>query len=250
MTAPEHDRGQAVAMPSAHCLVTGANRGIGLEFVHQLLARGDRVIATARHPGKANALNALAGEYPGRLHILPLDVADPRAIAELQRELLLVSDDSERDRLDLLVNCAGVLHSGERFGAIDAATLDDSFRVNAMGPFLLTQALAPRLADGARVANITSELGSIGSVTRFGTPSYNISKAAQNMATVLLAAALRPRNVTVVALHPGWVQTDMGGAGATVTPKASVGGLLHTIDRLQLADSAHFLDWKGKPLPW
>ena len=250
MTAPEHDHGQAVAMPSAHCLVTGANRGIGLEFVHQLLARGDRVIATARHPGKANALNALAGEYPGRLHILPLDVADARAIAELQRELLLISDDSERDRLDLLVNCAGVLHSGERFSAVDAAILDDSFRVNAMGPFLLTQALAPRLADGARVANITSELGSIGSVTRFGTPSYNISKAAQNMATVLLAAALRPRNITVVALHPGWVQTDMGGAGATVTPQASVSGLLHTIDRLQPADSGHFLDWKGKPLPW
>ena len=237
-------------MSSVHCLVTGANRGIGLEFVHQLLARGDRVIATARHPGKANALNALAGEHPGRLHILPLDVADPRAIAELQRELLLVSDDSERDRLDLLVNCAGVLHSGERFGAVDAAILDDSFRVNAMGPFLLTQALAPRLADGARVVNITSELGSIGSVTRFGPPSYNISKAAQNMATVLLAAALRPRNITVVALHPGWVQTDMGGAGATVTPQASVSGLLHTIDRLQLADSGHFLDWKGKPLPW
>jgi NAD(P)-dependent dehydrogenase (short-subunit alcohol dehydrogenase family) len=229
-------------------LVTGANRGLGLEFVRQLLARGDRVVATCRHPGKATALNALAGEHPGRLHVLPLDVADPRAIAELQRELLLLADDG--DRLDLLVNGAGVLHSGERFGSVSAVNLDDSFRTNAMGPFLLTQALAPRLADGARVANITSQLGSIANTTRFGTPSYDISKAAQNMATALLAAALRERGILVVALHPGWVQTDMGGAGATVTPQDSVAGLLRVIDRLKAADSGRFLDWRGQSLPW
>ena len=235
-------------MSTRRSLVTGANRGLGLEFVHQLLARGDRVVATCRHPGKATALNALAGEYPGRLHVLPLDVADPRAIAELQRELLLLADDG--DRLDLLVNGAGVLHSGERFGSVSAVNLDDSFRTNAMGPFLLTQALAPRLADGARVANITSQLGSIANTTRFGTPSYDISKAAQNMATALLAAALRERGILVVALHPGWVQTDMGGAGATVTPQDSVAGLLRVIDRLKAADSGRFLDWRGQSLPW
>jgi NAD(P)-dependent dehydrogenase (short-subunit alcohol dehydrogenase family) len=235
-------------MSTRRSLVTGANRGLGLEFVRQLLARGDRVVATCRHPGKATALNALAGEHPGRLHVLPLDVADPRAIAELQRELLLLADDG--DRLDLLVNGAGVLHSGERFGSVSAVNLDDSFRTNAMGPFLLTQALAPRLADGARVANITSQLGSIANTTRFGTPSYDISKAAQNMATALLAAALRERGILVVALHPGWVQTDMGGAGATVTPQDSVAGLLRVIDRLKAADSGRFLDWRGQSLPW
>jgi NAD(P)-dependent dehydrogenase (short-subunit alcohol dehydrogenase family) len=235
-------------MSTRRSLVTGANRGLGLEFVRQLLARGDRVVATCRHPGKATALNALAGEHPGRLHVLPLDVADPRAIAELQRELLLLADDG--DRLDLLVNGAGVLHSGERFGSVSAVNLDDSFRTNAMGPFLLTPALAPRLADGARVANITSQLGSIANTTRFGTPSYDISKAAQNMATALLAAALRERGILVVALHPGWVQTDMGGAGATVTPQDSVAGLLRVIDRLKAADSGRFLDWRGQSLPW
>jgi NAD(P)-dependent dehydrogenase (short-subunit alcohol dehydrogenase family) len=229
-------------------LVTGANRGLGLEFVRQLLARGDRVVATCRHPGKATALNALAGEHPGRLHVLPLDVADPRAIAELQRELLLLADDGER--LDLLVNGAGVLHSGERFGSVSAVNLDDSFRTNAMGPFLLTQALATRLADDARVANITSQLGSIANTTRFGTPSYDISKAAQNMATALLAAALRERGIVVVALHPGWVQTDMGGAGATVTPADSVAGLLRVIDGLKQTDSGRFLDWRAQSLPW
>src|SRR5687768_7785261 len=129
---------------SKHCLVTGANRGLGLEFVRQLLARGDRVVATCRHPGKATALNALAGEYPGRLHVLPLDVSDQKSIAGLVRELPLLDDgDGDGARLDLLVNCAGVLHSGERFGSVAAATLEDSFRTNAMGPLLLTQALAP-----------------------------------------------------------------------------------------------------------
>ena len=237
-------------MASQRSLVTGANRGLGLEFVRQLLARGDRVVATCRHPGRATALNALVGEHPGRVHVLPLDVADPRAIAELVRELLLLDNDDASDRIDLLVNGAGVLHSGERFGKVTAVNIEDSFRTNAMGPFLLTQALAPRLADGARVANITSQLGSIANTTRFGTPSYDISKAAQNMATALLAAALRERGIIVVALHPGWVQTDMGGAGATVTPTESVNGLLRVIAGLKQADSGRFLDWRGQPLPW
>jgi NAD(P)-dependent dehydrogenase (short-subunit alcohol dehydrogenase family) len=228
-----------------HSLVTGANRGLGLEFVRQLLARGDRVVATCRHPGKATALNPLAGEFPGRLHVLPLDVADPKSIAELARELPLVCA-----TLDLLVNGAGVLHSGERFGSVSAATLDDSFRTNARGPLLLVQALAPLLADGARVANITSELGSIAALTRFGTPSYNISKAAQNMVTALLAKALAARGIIVLALHPGWVQTDMGGSGATLAPAQSVQGLLQVIDGATLQSSGQFFDWHGDALSW
>jgi NAD(P)-dependent dehydrogenase (short-subunit alcohol dehydrogenase family) len=237
-------------MASQRSLVTGANRGLGLEFVRRLLARGDRVVATCRHPGKATALNALVGEHPGRVHVLPLDVADPRAIAELVRELLLLDNDDASDRIDLLVNGAGVLHSGERFGKVTAVNIEDSFRTNAMGPFLLTQALAPRLADGARVANITSQLGSIANTARFGTPSYDISKAAQNMATALLGAALRERGIIVVALHPGWVQTDMGGDGATVTPTDSVAGLLRVLSKLRSDDTGSFLDWRGQSLPW
>lgn len=228
-----------------HCLVTGANRGIGQEFVRQLLARGDRVIATCRHPGKATALNTLTGEYPGRLHVLPLDVANEKSRAELVRELPLVAG-----HVDLLINNAGVLHSGERFGQLSAAHLEDSFRTNASGPLLLTEALAPTLSDGATVANLSSTLGSIASTSRFGTPSYNISKAAQNMATVLLAHALRDRGIRVVALHPGWVQTEMGGDGAQIAATASVAGLLRVIDGLTLDDSGRFLDWQGQPQPW
>jgi NAD(P)-dependent dehydrogenase (short-subunit alcohol dehydrogenase family) len=235
-------------MTTGHCLVTGANRGVGLEFVRQVLARGDHVVATCRQPGRATALATLAGNHPGRLHVLPLDVADPRSHAALAAELPLALGDG--GRLHLLVNGAGVLHSGERFGNVTAAILDDSFRTNAAGPFLLAQALAPLLADGARVANLSSELGSIADAGRFGTPSYCISKAAQNMASVLLAHALRERGIIVVALHPGWVQTDMGGPNATVPASDSVRGLLAVIDGLVPEDSGSFRDWRGETLPW
>ena len=229
-------------------LISGANRGIGLEFVRQLLARGEHVVGACRHPGKATSLNALAGEYPGRLHVLPLDVAEAKSRASLAHDLPLVLGDA--GRIDLLVNNAGVLHSGERFGQLTEANFDDSFRTNASGPLLLTQALAPLLADGATVANLSSTLGSIANTTRFGTPSYAMGKAAQNMATRLLAHALAPRGITVVALHPGWVQTDMGGSGAQITAADSVAGLLEVIDGLTIDDSGSYRDWRGGTLPW
>lgn len=241
-------------------LVTGANRGIGLEFVRQLLARGDHVVATCRHPGKASALNTLAGEHPGRLHVLPLDVADAKSRASLLHDLPLVLGDD--GRIDLLLNNAGVLHSGERFGHVEQAMLDDSLRTNAIGPFLLAQALVPLLCDVAPghaddtgsprtvIANISSQLGSIANTTRFGTPSYAISKAAQNMASALLANALAERGVVVLALHPGWVQTEMGGVQAQVTPADAVAGLLRVIDAATPSRSGAFLDWRGASLPW
>ncbi len=238
----------ASASSNRNVLVTGANRGIGLEFVRQLLARGDRVVAACRQPGKASALNSLAGEHPGRLHVLPLDVAEPKSHASLAAELPLVL--GEARALDLLINNAGVLHAGERFGEIRAAALTDSLQINAIGPLLLTQALAPLLCDGARVANLSSQLGSIANCTRFGTPSYNIGKAAQNMATRLLAHALAERRIVVLALHPGWVQTEMGGDDATLAPEHAVEGLLKVIDAAEPSASGTFLDWKGEPLPW
>ncbi|KAF1709091.1 SDR family oxidoreductase [Pseudoxanthomonas sacheonensis] len=234
------------------CLVTGANRGLGLELCRQLLARGDRVVAACRQPGKATVLNTLAGEHPGRLHVTPLDVAEPKSHAALARELPLLT---EGEPLDLLINNAGVLRGGERYGSVQAADLETSFRTHALGPFLLVQTLTPQLADGARVANISSEIGSIGLRQAalhqdFRTPSYAIGKAAQNMATSLLAQALAPRGILVVALHPGWVRTDMGTDRATLSPQESARGLLQVIGRLQARDSGAFLDWQGQTLPW
>ena len=232
---------------SRRSLVTGANRGLGLEFARQLLARGDHVIAACRHPGKATALNLLAGEHPGRLHVLPLDVAEEKSRNAFAHELPLVTGD---DKLDLLINNAGVLHSGERFGSVSATNLDDSLRTNASGPFLLTQALAPQLADGARIANLSSTMGSIANRDEFRTPSYCISKAAQNMATVLLAKALAPRGIQVVALHPGWVQTEMGGGEAQISAAESVSALLATLDATTMAHSGGFFDRFGQTMPW
>lgn len=239
-------------MTVRHSLVTGANRGLGLELARQLLARGDRVVATARNPGRATALNTLAGEHPGRLHVLPLDVGNARSREELVRELPLVLGDGMPGdaRLGLLVNNAGVLHSGERFGHVEARILDDSLQVNAVGPFLLAQALAPLLADGTTIANLSSVMGSIASRNEFRSPSYCMSKAAQNMGTALLAKAVAPRGIKVVALHPGWVKTDMGGDGANVTPADAARGLLAVIEALSPDQSGRFLDWQGNALPW
>ena len=230
-----------------HVLVSGANRGLGLEFTRQLLARGARVIAACRQPGRANELTAQAAAHPGHLHVLPLDVNRPSSITELAREAGMLFG-----QLDLLINNAGVLVAGERFGELDAEPLEASFRSNVVGALLLTQALAPLLAKGAqsRVANVSSVLGSIASAGEFRSPSYSISKAALNMATVQSAHALAGQGTSVVALHPGWVRTDMGGAQAAIEPVDAVRGMLKVIDAMTLAKTGRFLDWQGKTLPW
>jgi NAD(P)-dependent dehydrogenase (short-subunit alcohol dehydrogenase family) len=225
--------------------VSGANRGLGLEMTRQLLARGDRVVAACRQPGKALALTRLAGEHPGRIQVLPLDLADARTIAEVAREIAALDID-----IDLLINNAGVLVEGERFGSIEARSLRESLAVNAEGAFLLTQALNADLADGAKVINLSSGLGSISRTESLYSPSYAISKAALNMATRLLAIALRERGIVVVAISPGWVRTDMGGANATLAPEASVASMLRVIDHLKTSDSGRFLSQNGESIPW
>lgn len=230
-----------------HSLVTGANRGLGLALATALLQRGDRVVATARHPGKATALNTLTGQYPGRLHVLPLDVASEKSRDQLARELPLVLED---DSLDLIVNNAGVLHSGERWGKLHQDILEDSLRINAVGPLLLVQAIEKLIADHATVANISTQMASLSTRSEFRSPSYSMSKAAQNMATVQLALALRSRGIKVVALNPGWVRTDMGGAGGELAPEEAASGLLQVIDGVRDQDSGHFLDWRGQPVAW
>jgi NAD(P)-dependent dehydrogenase (short-subunit alcohol dehydrogenase family) len=228
-------------------LVTGANRGLGLEFVRQLLARGDRVIATCRHPGRANELTAQAAAHPGHLHVLPLDVGKDASIVELAREAQMLFDG-----LDVLISNAGVLVSGERYGSLTAEDMESSFRSNAVGPVLLAQALTPLLASGRnpRIAHLSSVMGSIASTDAFRSPSYGMTKAALNMATVQLAHALAPQGVLCVALHPGWVRTDMGGPNAMIDPDEAVRGMLGVIDGLKARDSGSFRDYQGKTLPW
>jgi NAD(P)-dependent dehydrogenase (short-subunit alcohol dehydrogenase family) len=228
-------------------LVTGTNRGLGLEFVRQMLARGDRVLAACRRPSEADTLNALANAHPGRLHVHPVEMADADSIAALAGEASSVFDG-----LDLLVNNAGMTVRGERFGSVAGDAMASALRTNAIGPFLLAQALAGLLAKGSGpvVANISSQLGSIARTESFYTPSYAISKAALNMASTLLARGMAASGVCVAAFHPGWVQTDMGGAGAPLIVKDAVAGLLRVIDGLKAEDSGRFLDHQGRTMPW
>lgn len=214
-------------------------------MTRQLLARGDRVVAACRQPGKALALTRLAGEHPGKLHVLPLDLADPRTITELARQVGALDLDVE-----LLVNNAGFLVEHERFGAIEPKSLRDSFAVNAEGAFLLTQAVNPHLADGAKIVNLSSTLGSMASTSSLYSPSYAMSKAALNMATRLLSIALAERGIVVVSMSPGWVRTDMGGAGAPLKPEASIAAMLRVIDHLKQSDNGRFLSQNGETIPW
>ena len=228
-----------------HVLVTGANRGLGLEFVRQFLMRGDHVVATCRDVAAATGLRQLEAGSGGRLRLLPLELPVEASIRGLADELGRLDT-----RIDILINNAGVLQPGERFGDITLDGLGAAFSINAAGPFLLTQALAPCLADGARVVNLSSRLGSIASSDAFRTPTYAVSKAALNMAGRLLAHALADRGIAVVAISPGWVRTAMGGADAALAPEESVTAMLRVIDGIDLADSGGFLGTDGQPIPW
>jgi NAD(P)-dependent dehydrogenase (short-subunit alcohol dehydrogenase family) len=228
-------------------VVSGANRGLGLEFCRQLVARGERVIGGCRQPSRAGELTRLAVAHPGRLTILPLDLAKPSGIVEFARELGMIAA-----HIDVLINNAGVLPGGERYGEIQAKALSDAFAINCAGPLLLTQALTERLEQGTqpRVLNLTSELGSIARRDACRTPSYCISKAALNMATRLIAFELTPRGIVCFAAHPGWVRTDMGGEQAPVAPKDSIAALLGLLDRADAGFAGRFFDRDGAPIPW
>lgn len=231
----------------SYAIVSGASRGIGLELVAQLLGRGWRVIAGCRKT-QVLRLTELAGAHPGRLQVMPLDVASERSIHAFVAEAGIVTD-----RADLLVNNAGLLVSGERYGSIAAKSLLESFTVNAAGALLLTQACTSLLAQAgnARVVNVSTVMASIARTDTFRTPSYAMSKAALNMATRLLAAELAPQGIVVTSLHPGWVQTDMGGAAAPLAVSEAATLLLDRILALTPEDGGRFLASEdGSELPW
>ena len=232
---------------SRRVLVTGANRGLGLEFVRQLLARGDRVIAACRRPAEAETLTALAVLHPAALQVLPLNVVDPSSRAEL-----LATVARDWGALDLLINNAAVMSHGERFGELDAANFRAAFEANTIAPLLLTEAAAPLLGKGRApvVAHVSSLLGSIEATQTFTPASYSVSKAALNMAAKIAAHPLAERGIRSVLLHPGWVLTDMGGPNAPLRAPESVAGMLRVIDDLPPEARGDFLDYTGARLPW
>jgi NAD(P)-dependent dehydrogenase (short-subunit alcohol dehydrogenase family) len=229
----------APATSAPTVLITGANRGIGLECARQFAARGYTVIGTARDPADAAELSVVADR------VEPLEVTDAASVAALARRLQSVT-------IDILVNNAGMLDRTDvGIDTVDFAMMERTLAVNTLGPLRVTQALLPRLRAGKRrtIVNLSSELGSI---TECGDRwyAYRASKAALNRITVTLSVELAPEGFVCVVLHPGWVRTDMGGAAATYSPEESAAGLIAVIEKLGPADNGRFYDFTGKPIPW
>jgi NAD(P)-dependent dehydrogenase (short-subunit alcohol dehydrogenase family) len=216
-------------------VVTGANRGIGLELCRQLAARGDPVIAACRRPTKE--LEGLGVRVFGGV-----DVADDASVAAFAKRL-------EGARVDVLVNNAGIL-TRESLEDLDFARIRREVEVNALGPLRVTSALLPLLPRGGKIGMITSLMGSMGDNGSGGSYGYRMSKAALNAAGVSLARDLAPRGIAVVILHPGYVATDMTGHRGSVTPAEAARGLLARLDALTIELSGRFLRATGEPLPW
>lgn len=226
-------------------LVTGANRGIGLEFVRQLAARGDSVIATARAPDNARELAAVAKQHGERVQLFGCDVADDTSVAGFGRAIGGVP-------VDVLINNAGVMGTSTDLGSFDFEDFLNTMNVNAVGPVRVLQAALPglRAGKGKKLVQITSGLGSIGDNASGGYLDYRMSKAALNMLAVTLARDLESEGFISVTLQPGWVQTDMGGRGAPTPVDASVRGMLGVIDGLKTSDNGRFLGWDEREMPW
>jgi len=237
-------------MPShaSRVLITGASRGLGLEFARQWLAEGHQVIALARNPDASPGLRQLQAEHDQNLQVFACDVADDEAVGRTA-----VAVRSQSAALDLVVNNAGRFQ--ERRGTVDNMDFDNAlrtFNVNALGPLRVSRAFIPLLRRGfePKLVHITSLMGSIADNRSGGAYAYRMSKAALNMASRNLAIELQEYGIPSVVLHPGWVQTEMGGPSATLSVEESVRGLRQVIAGLKPEDSGRFLNWKGEECPW
>lgn len=228
-------------------LITGANRGIGLEMTRQYIERGDHVFATCRQPDSATALHELAATHPDRVRVIALDVTSDESVQ--------AAHDAVREhtaQIDILVNNAGQLRHEADFAAMTPDTMQHLFNVNAVAVLRVSQAFLDMVksSDTRMIVHIGSDAGSIGIRQHIKHGSYAISKAALNMLTKVMANNLAPDGIITVVLHPGWVQTDMGGSSAALTPTESATGLLHVIDGLTPAHNGHYYQWDGSELPW
>jgi NAD(P)-dependent dehydrogenase (short-subunit alcohol dehydrogenase family) len=219
----------------ATVVVTGANRGIGLELAKQCAARGDTVIAACR--SSSEELDALGVRVE-----TGVDVGDDASVAAFAERLDGVA-------IDVLINNAGIL-SRETLDDLDVERIRRQFEVNAIGPVRVTAALRSKLGNGAKVGIVTSRMGSIADNTSGGMYGYRMSKAAVNTAGVSLAHDLEGAGVAVALLHPGFVRTGMTGGNGHVEADESAAGLLERLDGLTMETSGTFWHAKGEVLPW
>lgn len=230
----------------ATVLITGANRGLGLEFCRQYAAADWQIIACARNPDQATDLKALADRYAS-IQLESLDVAD---YAQIDRLSALLATSS----IDVLINNAGVYeddkHNG--FGQIDYSSWTHSFLINTQAPMKMAEAFLPQVARSKKklIVNLSSLMGSIADNGSGGSIFYRSSKAALNAAMKSLSIELKNRQIGVLIFHPGWVLTDMGGPNALINVEQSVSGMRAVIDQFTLEQSGHFIKYDGSVMPW
>jgi len=224
-------------MPSI--IITGASRGLGLEFARQYAAAGWTVTAACRDPSRASELAGLSVEA------VALDLADTDSIRRAAETLLGRS-------FDILLNNAGVYGESQQFGHLSGEEWERVMRINAIAPLKLTEAFLPHLLAGQKklMVFLTSKMGSIADNSSGGAYIYRSTKAALNAAVKSLSIDLAPRGVTTLLLHPGWVRTDMGGPNAMISPEVSIAGMRRVIDQVEPGQPLKFLDYQGTDLPW
>tara|TARA_B100001013_G_scaffold88017_1_gene48694 strand:+ start:145 stop:837 length:693 start_codon:yes stop_codon:yes gene_type:complete len=229
----------------ATVLITGTNRGIGLEFVKQFLAREDTVLATCRDMGSATELRQLKNDTR-KLHIFELDVSSQKSMEDLTLQLA-------GHAIDIFINNAGVYGPRDStFGKVSANEWAKVLQVNAKAPMILTQLLIDNLRDGSdkKLLYITSKMGSIDDNKGGGSYVYRSSKAALNAVVKSISVDLRDSGFSVAVLHPGWVQTDMGGLNALIDVTTSVSKMIDVIDNLNFHNSGSFFNYDGGIIPW
>lgn len=218
-------------------LITGANRGLGLEFARQYAADGWRVLATVRDPLSGRAASEAGAE------VYVCDMADVNSIQRLGASLRGVE-------IDVVLANAGVYGERQSFGAVDPDEFLRVMRTNALGPLKLAEALAGNLAGRKVFAAMSSKMGSIAENSSGNFYAYRASKAALDMVVKGLSLDLKDQGVTAIALSPGWVRTDMGGPSAPLDAPTAVAGMKKVLDRLQPGDSGKFFHYDGSEVPW
>lgn len=232
-----------IKMSAYQVLITGANRGIGLEFTKQYAADGWKVLACCRTPAKASELNRIANTN-NHVRVLSLNVADFAQIDALAIQL-------KDENIDLLINNAGV-YPQSSFGDTHYDDWASAFKVNTMATLKMAEAFVQHITRSQlkKIASITSKMGSIDDNTSGDSYSYRSSKTALNMVMKSLSIDLKPYGISVVTLHPGWVKTDMGGHNALIDTRTSVTGLRDVIDQLNLNNSGRFIAFDGNEIAW
>ncbi|GLP95226.1 SDR family oxidoreductase [Paraferrimonas sedimenticola] len=226
-------------------LITGANRGIGLEFVRRYLALGWEVIATSRHRNDDQPLAKLAKLHGKQLTWLTLEVTQAESRAALKAWM-------GEQPLDLFINNAGIYGPKRvELGEVDGEDMAQVLAVNSVAPLMMVQNLLPNLVKAkGKIAILSSKMGSMGDNNSGGAYAYRASKAAVNAVSLSLAKDLVDDDVTVVVLHPGWVKTDMGGPNAFCLPQDSVYGMIEQINATDLTNTGRFVDYCGNEIPW